>query len=511
MINPESRSLSQVDTISGLELEQQRLLALASLNIPDSESVPVFDEAAQTAAHFLGASICLLSFIERERQWFQAAVGLSRIGLMNDLAASRQLPRIESFCNTVIETQHVFTLEDATMHPEYAESRLVQRYGIRAYLGVPLFSSEGYCLGTLAVLELKPRQFTRKDEGFLELIARWSMSEFERNRLLKRQGECRILGAPELPTPITAAMGAAQPAQLVDAASANVVKASLITQMVQELRTPLTSILGMASVLNREIYGPLTDKQKKYLDIVHSSSQDMLSLVNETVELGTLDALDQPLDLADVDVEMLCQQSLAPLQEVAQRREQSISLTMEPGQRTWYLDKTKVRQMLYHLVFRVIQASSPGSLIRIHISRKLHQLNLSIWTSHPWLGEGLPQSEVQSDLANLSIAKMQEAPLPQSLLQSSRLSPSTKSMQSAIASHHGQSSPMISNTATESKQELSDEERSRQTRHNLGLMLSRALVELHRGGLSLQGSLETGYRYVLSLPQLNPQEDNCPL
>lgn len=501
MISPDGRFLNPLDSVSNSELEQRRLLALASLGVPEAESIPVFDEAVQTAAHFLKASICLLSFVERDRQNFKATIGLSRIGLMNDLARERQIPREEAFCNSVVERQRVLMIEDATTHPDYENGLLVQRYGIQAYLGVPLCSSDGYCIGTLAVMELEPRQFTQADASILELIARWSMSEFDRNRLAKQQHN-------SLPNTNGAGSSEAQsldPAiQLGDASVANTVKANLIAQMVQELRTPLTSILGMASVLNREIYGPLTSKQKEYLDIVHTSSQYMLSLVNETVELGELDAFNRELDLSHVDVEMLCQQSLSTLQEAAKRREQDINLTMEPGQRTWVLDKNKVRQMLYHLVFRVIQASNPGSLIRIHVSRKIHQLNLSIWTSHPWLGEGLPHTEVYNDpyaLANGSLDAMVSSSLGSSLQRREMGSTATSLMPQRM------NEAVATTTVVEPSPSMEPEQQARQTRQNLGMLLSRTLVEMHGGTLSIQGSLEAGYRYVLSLPYLEKPED----
>ncbi|MEM9217332.1 MAG: GAF domain-containing sensor histidine kinase [Cyanobacteria bacterium P01_F01_bin.150] len=498
MISPDGRFLNSLDSISHLELEQRRLLALASLGVAEAESIPVFDEAVQTAAHFLKASICLLSFVERDRQCFKATIGLSRIGLMNDLAMSRQLPREESFCNAVIEYQRVMVVKDATTHPDYGDKLLVRRYGIQSYLGVPLFSADGYCIGTLAVLDLEPRQFTNADTTVLELIARWSMSEFDRNRLLQKHQDSMLQDKVDSNGREKVAPYADIPIQMNDASMANMVKANLIAQMVQELRTPLTSILGMASVLNREIYGPLTNKQKEYLDIVHTSSQYMLSLVNETVELGELDAFNRELELTHVDVEMLCQQSLVTLREAAKRREQDINLTMEPGERTWVLDKNKVKQMLYHLTFRVIQASETGSLVRIHVSRKLHQLNLSIWTSHPWLGEGLPHAEVYSDAHTFS----------ESSLDTVFRSPSSGDADSAVS--FGRSTDAITaQTAKGLKTAIAEtgsardaEQKARQTRQNLSMLLSRTLVEMHGGSLSIQGSLEAGYRYVLTLPYL---------
>ncbi|OBQ17969.1 MAG: hypothetical protein AN486_13490 [Anabaena sp. AL93] len=84
--------------------EQQRLQALLNLGLQQSEMIPVFEEAAQTAAHFLEVEISILGFIDQKFHWFKSAVGLSRLGLMNDLASKRQLLRRESFCSQVVET-----------------------------------------------------------------------------------------------------------------------------------------------------------------------------------------------------------------------------------------------------------------------------------------------------------------------------------------------------------------------------------------------------------------------
>ncbi|HEY9659383.1 MAG TPA: HAMP domain-containing sensor histidine kinase, partial [Allocoleopsis sp.] len=272
------------------------------------------------------------------------------------------------------------------------------------------------------------------------------------------------------------------------------IKSNLITQMVQELRTPLTSILGMASVLNREIYGPLTDKQKEYMDIVHNSGQYLLSILTEILELGALDDSNCALNLIPVDIEMLCQQAIATLQQAAQRREQQIRLTVEPGHRIWVLDKDKVRQMLYHLVFSVIQASSTDSTIRIHVSRKQNRLHLTVWTSHPWLGEGLPQSEIhasqllQSDHPETDLIRLNR----NSSIDLEMLKMAQRAANAEESAPDSEDKPKVS------------------SRHNLGLMLSRQLVELHGGRIGIQGSAETGYRYVVSIPQITDASDMEP-
>lgn len=489
MMSPESKLFCRLDSSTGSDREQQRLLVLAELGLLEAESIPVFEEATQMAARFLDAPICILGLIDHDRQWFKAAVGLSRVGLMNDLAASRQLPRHESFCTHVVDSHQILAVDDAAVHPAFADGLLVQRYGIRAYLGVPLLTTTGYCLGTLAVMDLEPRNFTIREIEFLELTARWSMSEFERSYAIKTQSITLLRKqTSESLTSVDDRSKFAQPqrSQLNPISS---VKVALISQLTQELRTPLTSIMGMASVLNREIYGPLTHKQKEYMDIVHNSGQYLLSLVNEILELGALNDSSQALNLAPVDVEMLCQQAINTLGQAAQRREQQIRLSVEPGRRIWLLDKDKVRQLLYHLVFSVIQCSSAGSDIRIHVSRRSTGLNIAIWVTHLWLGDGLYQTtrvtNPSSPTANTSFETSCYNDYLDTGFEGEELSENIHLSGSAMET-------------LDSAEQL----HSKDSRESLGLLLSRRLAEMHGGQISIQGSAEAGYRYVVSLPQM---------
>ncbi|MEB3338671.1 MAG: GAF domain-containing sensor histidine kinase [Leptolyngbyaceae bacterium] len=510
MINPENKVFYPLDSLTSSTVEQQRLQALADLGLLEAESVPVFEEATQTAAHLLDMPICVLSVLDQDREWLKSAVGLSRLGLMNELAASRQLPRTESLCTQIVEGLQTLCINDTLNDPAFANSLLVQRYRIRAYLGVPLLDSARHCLGTLAVMDLVPRTFTPKELESLELIARWSMSEFERNYLLKVQHPPTY----QKPTPVVSRGNTFHPAPATvvphPSSTDNPIKVELLAQLTQELRTPLTSVMGMASVLNREIYGPLTSKQKEYLDIIYQSGQYLLSLVNEIVELGALDASSHKLTLMAVDIEMLCQQVIKTLEQATSRREQHLRLSIEPGPRIWLLDKNKVRQMLYHLIFSVSQSCGAESIIRIHVSRKLMRLNLAIWVSHPWLGDSLPHADLYAYQQPMPALPNRENledddsytwndPEPNPLkayaadtqtltkLSDGLESPETKFQEVAPMESRGLPVPLLSHNSRES----------------LELLLSRQLAEIHGGQISIQGSAESGYRYVISLPQFS--------
>jgi K+-sensing histidine kinase KdpD len=201
------------------------------------------------------------------------------------------------------------------------------------------------------------------------------------------------------------------------------------------------------------------------------------------------------LDITPVDIEMLCQQAIKTLEDVASRREQNIRLSIEPGHnRILPLDKDKVRQIIYHLLFSVIQLSPTGSIVRIHVSFKDNRLCIAVWVSHPWLGDGI--TEVDSYFHSKSL------PMLEITGDWTKSDPHLHN-QAVLATIFNQSNQSIDLNVNEPSDFLDN---SSQTSYNLpreklGLVLSCRLAELHGGQISIQGSLESGYRYLLSLPQ----------
>lgn len=511
MVEPENKLVYQYN--SGIELAiEQRLKALSELGLLEAQTIPVFEEATQSAAHLLEVPICILGFLDLNCHWFKSAVGLSRLGLMNQLAQERQLPRNESFCTQVVEGNQVLAISDTLSNPDTANSILVQRYGIRAYLGAPLIDASGVCLGAIAVMDLEPRTFSLQQMKFLELMARWSMSEFERNQLLKDRQISKLASREHdySPPPVSISPVPLQPETL----SLIEVKLKLLEQLTQELRTPLTSILGMANVVGREIYGPLTAKQKEYLEIVQNSGRYLLQLVNEISHLGVMDECTHSLNLTSVDIEMLSQQVLNTLEEAAKRKEQKLRLSLEPAKsRVWILDKDKVKQLLYHLISSMIQAAHSGSFIRVHISHKSNCLNLAISVSHPWLGEGLtPVDPYFDQLSALNDSSYETS----EMLSHENLLPSgsdasvdnlTTLETEVVSRDAGGNLPQRyrrqggEGTSPQLPYHVNVNTFNRSC-ESLRLLLSKALAQLHGGKIDILGTPESGYRYVVSLPEL---------
>lgn len=128
--------------------EHQRLDALAAYRILDTPAEPGFDEIVAFAAALCEARIALISFVDRDRQWFKARVGLD----------TSQTERSVSFCDHAMRQDAVMVVPDAADDPRFADNPLVTGgIGIRFYAGAPLLTPEGLPLGALCVIDDKPR------------------------------------------------------------------------------------------------------------------------------------------------------------------------------------------------------------------------------------------------------------------------------------------------------------------------------------------------------------------
>lgn len=508
MNKPRNRLFCRLDNLTPSVREQKRLKILSALGLLASESVPVFEEATQTASSFLEAPICILGLAVEKELWFKSAFGLSSIGLMNQLASYRRIALEESFGSYVIDSEQPLTIENTFSDRVFTNSSLTQHYGIRSYLGVPLISSDGICIGALEVMDLESRQFSSKDVDFLALTARWCLREFERDYALKHQNQKSSNSVLTVPThgyqslersDIPTNQGKNNNKASNKENSTNLIKVKLLAQLTQELRTPLTSVIGMASVLRREVYGPLTTKQREYLEIIHNSGQNLISLVDEIVNLGVLGEQDKEIKTSSVDTEMLCQQVINSLGDTAKQHQQSLRLSVEPGNRIWSLDKDKIKQALYYLIISILEMSESGGDVRVHVSRRQKALNIAVWLYHPWLGDGLPQVEFysQSVTRALEIGESHSANSSMNygsdeVLLGNRTLTSSALME--VINESGKGNPDTKAT-------------DKVSRDVLGLLFCCHLTERHHGKVIVQGSPESGYRYILQLPNIEKQED----
>ncbi|BAZ45922.1 GAF sensor signal transduction histidine kinase [Chondrocystis sp. NIES-4102] len=522
MTKPKNQLFCRLDNLTPLDREQIRLTTLNKLGLLVSESVPVFEEATQKASIFSGAPICILGLVVKDELWFKSAVGLSTIGLMNQLAAQRKISLTESFSTYVVDSQQPLNIDNTLTTTVFAQSVLTQHYGIRAYLGVPLLTESGLCIGTLEIMDWSERKFNERDIDYLALLARWCLGEFERHHVLKNkhyltsnnsnqpdwQKPSNLSYNPNLNLGSIGELAASNGLGLLDpanefngannlVATTNPIKIKLLSQLTQELKTPLTSVIGMASVLHQEVYGPLTVKQREYLEIIHNSGQNLITLVDEIVNLGVLNDHSGDNRITPVDVEMLCQQVINSLTDSAKQHQQLLRLSIEPGNRIWSLDKEKVRQGLYYLIMSILEISQAGGEVKIHVSKRNKALNIAVGVSHPWLGESLVETNFASQIVTKAL----------SLNQNGDRYYQIQAGMSDITLNSHQVLTTASLMMVMNEEEIQRKNNNKIPRDILGLLFCCHLTELHEGQVIVQGSAHSSYRYVLQYPKAKLEEE----
>ena len=128
--------------------EPERLARLRGLGVLDTPADAVLDELTALAAELTGAPIALVSLLDEGRQWFKSCVGLG----------VSETPREQAFCGYTILNKEPLVIEDASRDPRTVDNPLVTGApGIRFYAGVPLVLGEGEAIGTLCVIDTRPR------------------------------------------------------------------------------------------------------------------------------------------------------------------------------------------------------------------------------------------------------------------------------------------------------------------------------------------------------------------
>ncbi len=142
-------------------------------DVLDTVPEAVFDELTSLAALICDAPIALITLIDENRQWFKSKVGVNL----------NETPRDISFCAHAIVKQDLMIVPDATKDKRFRNNPLVvSPPKIRFYAGMPLITPDGHALGTLCVVDLKPRKLTEAQKSALTVLARHVMTQLEIRR-----------------------------------------------------------------------------------------------------------------------------------------------------------------------------------------------------------------------------------------------------------------------------------------------------------------------------------------
>jgi diguanylate cyclase (GGDEF)-like protein len=156
------------------ENEQSRLAALHALDVLDSAPEAQFNILARAAALLTATPIASVSLVDATRTWLKAHVGLAGIS---------DTPRDVSFCAHAILQEAVLEVRDARLDPRFEDNPLVTGSpGIRFYAGAPICLQDGARIGTVCVIDRKPRKLSTEQRDILEQLAQAAAAQLEGRR-----------------------------------------------------------------------------------------------------------------------------------------------------------------------------------------------------------------------------------------------------------------------------------------------------------------------------------------
>ena len=307
-----------------VEFEEMRMHALRKYEILDTPPNPSFDRITKLAAKLFHVPIAMISLVDTDRIWFKSRFGI-------DIA---QIDRDLGLCSLAIQSDDIYLMEDAIKDSQTATNPYVSgQCGLRFYAAAPLKVKGGYNIGTLCIVDRKPRQFEESQKEVLHDLA----------EILINQIEFRL----------ATKIAAEQQNQLLNIA-------------VHDLRNPLTTIPLWIDLIKEE--------KRNHTAVIEMSGYikkaavKMTKTINELLESAALEANQIKLSFSELNLVSIVQKVLDANQILARAKNQSLEIYIEDHP-TVYADETKLIEIVDNLLNNAIKYSAKHKDISIRIKQ----------------------------------------------------------------------------------------------------------------------------------------------
>ncbi len=249
----------------------------------------------------------------------------------------------------------------------------------------------------------KTRQFYDDDKDWLALrdriIARVTAQTHSSGRLDRRDGS--VLQRATVPLPDgnvlltyldvtdTARVERALRERNEALETADRLKSEFIANVSYELRTPLNAIIGFAEILANQYFGPLSPRQVDYSRGILDSSHRLMSLINDILDLATIEAGYMALETGRIEVADMLESVMGLTRERARSQNLSLTMSCPPGTGAIEADERRLKQAIFNLISNAIKFTPSGGSIRLEASIDDGDLILAVADT----GVGIPVAD----------------------------------------------------------------------------------------------------------------------
>ena len=365
--------------------EDERVAALLSYRILDTAAEDSFDHLAFLASQICQTPIALVSFVDTDRQWFKAKVGLT----------VSETSRDSAFCGySILDVANVFVVNDASTDIRFADNPLVVgQPHIRFYAGAPIVSSDGHAFGSICAIDDKPRQLTVEQTKSLQILAAQCMTQLELKqrvgrltdtlqqlqetkrqlRQSKEQAEQAQRQAERAREQAERAKAEADRHRAVaeearrEAEKANSAKSAFLANMSHEIRTPLNGLLGYASMLANSA---LSEEQLDYVNTITVSGEHLLYVLNDVLDFSKAEASKLEIEHAPVNVQAAVEQAIQLTYRADQHAELDVYYSIAADVPAVVDgDVTRLRQILANLISNALKFTCSAKTLAQHCTQ----------------------------------------------------------------------------------------------------------------------------------------------
>ncbi len=211
--------------------------------------------------------------------------------------------------------------------------------------------------GMIGALETTGKELRDHRDHLEELVKERTLRLQEVNEDLSREVDERIKREEELRQALDELAVAKTQAEAADK-----LKSAFLATMSHELRTPLNSIIGFTGIILRERVGPLNEEQKKQLNMVRRSSQHLLALINDVLDISKIEAGQLQMASEQIDIRQIVEKVAQSARPLADGKGLELAFELAPHMDTITGDPRRVEQILLNLVSNAIKFTEQGSV-----------------------------------------------------------------------------------------------------------------------------------------------------